>query len=47
MDRTSQELTWEYDAIIDSSSDGLFVCDGQGRILRMNPASARINNAPA
>lgn len=39
------ELTREHDAIIDSSSDGLFVCDGQGRILRVNPASARINQA--
>ncbi len=40
-----QELTRELDAIIDSSSDGLFVCDAGGRILRVNPASARINNA--
>lgn len=47
MDRTTQELTWEHDAIIDSSSDGLFVCDGHGRILRVNPASQRINNATA
>lgn len=47
MDRTVQELTWEHDAIIDSSSDGLFVCNGQGRILRVNPASERINNATA
>lgn len=46
MNRSIQELTWEHDAIIDSSSDGLFVCDGTGRILRVNPASARINNAP-
>ncbi len=47
MNRTIQELTWEHDAIIDSSSDGLFVCDGTGRILRINPASERINNASA
>ncbi len=47
MDRSIQELTWEHDAIIDSSSDGLFVCDGSGRILRVNPASQRINNATA
>jgi len=47
MDRSIQELTWEHDAIIDSSSDGLFVCDGKGRILRINPASERINNASA
>ena len=47
MDRTSQELTWEHDVIINSSSDGLFVCDGQGKILRVNPASERINHASA
>ncbi len=47
MDRTIQELTWEHDAIINSSSDGLFVCDGKGVILRVNPASERINNAVA
>ena len=47
MDRSIQELTWEHDAIINSSSDGLFVCDGSGRILRINPASERINNASA
>ncbi len=39
-----QHLTRELDAIIESSSDGLFVCDGNGRILHMNPASARINH---
>jgi len=47
MDRSIQELTWEHDAIIDSSSDGLFVCDGHGVILRVNPASERINQASA
>jgi len=47
MDRTIQELTWEHNAIIDSSSDGLFVCNGQGKILRVNPASQRINHASA
>ncbi len=41
-----QALIRENDAIIDGSSDGLFVCDGDGTILRVNPASARINNAP-
>ncbi len=43
--RPLEELTREHDAIIDSSSDGLFVCDAGGRILRVNPASARINHA--
>ena len=41
-----EHLTRELDAIIESSSDGLFVCDGSGRIIHMNPASARINHAP-
>ncbi|MBD1400601.1 sigma-54 interaction domain-containing protein [Pelovirga terrestris] len=45
VNRSLQELARELDAIIDSSSDGLFVCDAGGRILRVNPASARINNA--
>ena len=40
-----EHLTRELDAIIQSSSDGLFVCDGTGRIIHMNPASARINHA--
>ena len=41
-----EDLTRELDAIIESSSDGLFVCDGSGRIIHMNPVSARINHAP-
>ena len=44
-DRPVAELARERDAIIDASSDGLFVCDARARILRVNPASARINNA--
>ena len=39
-----EHLARELDAIIESSSDGLFVCDGFGRIIHMNPASARINH---
>ena len=41
-----EDLTRELDAIIESSSDGLFVCDGSGRIIHMNPVSARINHVP-
>ena len=37
--RQYQELAWELDAIIDSSSDGLFVCDAEANVIRMNPAS--------
>lgn len=40
-------LTRELDAIIDSSSDGLFVCDGDANVLRMNPASERIHQLSA
>ena len=43
--RQLKEMTSERDAIIDSSSDGLFVCDGNGTVIRMNPASERIHRA--
>lgn len=36
-------LSRELDAIIDSSSDGLFVCDGRANVIRMNPASEKIH----
>ncbi len=36
-------LARELDAIIDSSSDGLFVCDGKANVIRMNPASEKIH----
>jgi len=42
--RSFRELTKELTAIIDSSSEGLWVCDGEGTVLRINPASERINN---
>jgi PAS domain S-box-containing protein len=38
-----QELSQELDAIIASCDDGLWTCDGQGTILRMNAASLRLN----
>ena len=38
-----QELSQELDAIITSSDDGLWICDGAGTILRMNAASERLN----
>ncbi len=40
-----QNMSRELDAIINSSSDGLFVCDGQANVIRMNPASERIHKA--
>ncbi len=45
--RIFQELTQESDAIINSSSVALWICDGEANILRMNPASERLNQIEA
>ena len=42
-----QELTLELDTIINSSSDGLWICDADANVIRINPASERINNIQA
>lgn len=42
-----QTLSRELDTIIDSSSDGLFVCDANANVIRVNPASERIHQLPA
>ena len=42
-----QHLTHELLAIIDSSSDGLFVCDAEANVIRVNPASERIHKIKA
>jgi PAS domain S-box-containing protein len=42
-----QELSQELDAIVSSSDDGLWICDGTGTILRMNAASERLNRLRA
>lgn len=42
-----QELTHELDAIIDSSSDGLWICDAEANVIRINPASERANQISA
>ncbi|SEA01392.1 PAS domain S-box-containing protein [Desulfuromusa kysingii] len=42
-----QTLLRQLDTIIDSSSDGLFVCDANANVIRMNPASEKIHNLPA
>lgn len=39
-----QELSIELDTLIDSSNDGLWICDGSGTVLRINPASERLSN---
>ncbi|MBD1400611.1 sigma 54-interacting transcriptional regulator [Pelobacter sp. M08fum] len=40
-------LSRELDTIIDSSSDGLFVCDAHAYVIRMNPASEKIHKISA
>lgn len=45
--RFFQHLTRELEAIIDSSSDGLFVCDSEANVIRVNPASERIHKIKA
>ena len=42
-----EELTREQDAIIDSLAEGLWITDRQGRVLRINPASERLNQVKA
>lgn len=42
-----EALTLELHAIIDSSSDGLFVCDADANVIRVNPASEKIHQRPA
>ena len=42
-----QTLSRELDTIINSSSDGLFVCDAKANVIRMNPASEKIHNLAA
>lgn len=41
------DLTRELNAIIDSSSEGLCICDAQGTVLRINQTSARFYNMSA
>ncbi len=37
-----QQLSIELDTIIDSSNDGLWICDGSGVVVRVNPASEKM-----
>jgi PAS domain S-box-containing protein len=37
-----QQLSIELDTIIDSSNDGLWICDGNGVVKRVNPASEKM-----
>jgi PAS domain S-box-containing protein len=45
--RAGEEAAREQQAIINSMSDGLWVSDGEGNVLRINPASARLNAVEA
>jgi TyrR family helix-turn-helix protein/PAS domain S-box-containing protein len=42
-----QDLSREESAIIDFSSDGLWICNADARVVRINPASERLNNVKA
>lgn len=45
--RFYQELAREQEAIINLSSEGLWICDGSANVLRINPASERLNRIKA
>lgn len=42
-----QELSRELDTIIDATYDGLWICDADATVLRINTASERLNNIRA
>jgi PAS domain S-box-containing protein len=44
---SKQKITEHLDAIIDSSYDGLWICNGEGRVVRVNKASEEINGIKA
>ncbi len=46
-DGTVEGLNRELNAIINSSSDGLFVCRADGTVIRINPASERLHDIRA
>lgn len=45
--RAFKELSRELEAILDASSEGLWVCDGDGVVTRINKSSERINKLKA
>lgn len=42
-----KEIIGELEAVINSSSEGLWICDGEANVLRLNPAAERIHNIRA
>ena len=45
--RAYAELARQQDAIINALSEGLWICDGQAKVMRINPASERLNGIRA
>jgi len=41
--KAQHDMMKQLDAIIDSSYDGLWICDSKGRVIRINKASEKIN----
>ncbi len=41
--RSYQELSMELDTIINSSHDGIWICDGQGKVIQINSASEHLS----
>ena len=42
-----KEIIGELEAVINSSSEGLWICDGEANVIRLNPAAERIHNIRA
>jgi PAS domain S-box-containing protein len=45
--KSYQKVSMELDTIINSSHDGFWICDGLGKIIRINPASEQLNGIKA
>jgi PAS domain S-box-containing protein len=45
--RAYAELSRQLDAVLNALSEGLWISDGQGNVLSINPASERLNNIRA
>lgn len=44
---SKQVIANQLDAIIDSSFDGIWICDGEARVIRINKASEKMNQVKA
>lgn len=43
----NKEVIEQFEAIMDFSSDGLWICDSEGKVIRINRASEKINSVTA